>query len=112
MVINFWTTWCPPCQEEIPQLQAFHNEFIRDNPNVVLIGLNLSKEDQGEEHIKQFSDHMGITFPVLLDIDGVTQKNYGIMAIPTTFIVDEQGKVLQKILGPVTKERLIEEISR
>ena len=112
VVINFWTTWCPPCQDEIPELQAFYDEFIRDHPDVVLIGLNLTKEDYGETHIKQFIKDIDMTFPNVLDPDGDAQKKYGIMTIPTTFIVDEQGKVLQKILGPITKERLIEEVTR
>ena len=112
VIVNFWTTWCPPCMEEIPDLEEFYNEYIRDHPNVVLLGVNLTKEDHGEEAVKNFAKANLMTYPILLDPEGETQKLYGILSIPTTFIVDKNGKIKQKIMGPVTKERLIEEVER
>ncbi|KIL42946.1 peroxiredoxin [Jeotgalibacillus campisalis] len=112
VVVNFWTTWCPPCHDEIPELEAFYSEYIKENPDVVLLGVNLTKEDHGEESIQHFVKANLMTFPILLDSDGETQKNYQILTIPTTFIVDKEGVIKQKIMGPVTKDELIEQVKQ
>ncbi|MGD7043380.1 TlpA family protein disulfide reductase [Jeotgalibacillus proteolyticus] len=108
VVVNFWTTWCPPCHEEIPELEAFYAEYVKENPDVVLLGVNLSKEDHGEESVKHFVKANLMSFPILLDLDGETQRNYQILTIPTTFIVNKDGGIMKKLMGPVTKEELIE----
>jgi len=110
VILNFWTTWCPPCHEEIPELEAFHSEYVKDHPDVVLVGVNLTKEDHGEESVKSFVKGNLMTFPILLDPEGLAQKSYGILTIPTTYIIDQHGAIKQKILGPVTKDRLIHEV--
>ncbi|WP_245153974.1 peroxiredoxin family protein [Jeotgalibacillus proteolyticus] len=109
VILNFWTSWCPPCREEMPELQAFHTEYVKDHPNTVLLGINLTKEDHGEDKIQSFKEEIGLTFPLLLDSEGQTQKAYQLLTIPTTFIIDEQGNIKEKIMGPVTKNQLIKE---
>ncbi|KIL49962.1 TlpA family protein disulfide reductase [Jeotgalibacillus soli] len=109
VIVNFWTTWCPPCREEMPALQSYYEEY-RDVHQVEIVAVNLTKEDHGKDKIEQFAREYGLTFPVVLDEEGKAQKQYMIMTLPTTFIVNEQGQIQKKIIGPVTREMLTEEI--
>lgn len=112
VILNFWTSWCPPCHEEIPELEKFQADYIKDHPDVVLLGVNLTQEDHGEEKIKSFVNANQMTFPVLLDTEGNAARAYSILTIPSTYVVDGQGNIKKKILGPVTKEQLITEVER
>ncbi|TDL32565.1 TlpA family protein disulfide reductase [Jeotgalibacillus sp. S-D1] len=112
VILNFWTSWCPPCHEEIPELEKFQADYIKDHPDVVLLGINLTQEDHGEEKIKSFVKANQMTFPVLLDTEGNVARAYTILTIPSTYIVDSEGNIKQKILGPVTKEQLIEAVEQ
>ncbi|BDH61359.1 hypothetical protein MTP04_14890 [Lysinibacillus sp. PLM2] len=105
VIINFWTTWCPPCQEEIPELQKFY-ENSASSHNVVLVGLNITDQDYGIDVIQQFRDYYSITYPILLDETGDISLSYDILTIPTTYIIDEKGNLEKQILGPLTEEML------
>jgi len=104
VVINFWTTWCPPCKEELPELQRFYEQA--DSEHVAFLGINITSEEGGKEEVKSFLSKSGFDFPVLFDEKGEVMKLYKVMVIPTTFIIDEQGQVFKKIIGPVTTEQL------
>lgn len=105
VIINFWTTWCPPCQEEIPELQKFY-ENSASSHNVVLVGLNITDQDYEIDVIHDFRDYYGITYPILLDETGDISLSYDILTIPTTYIIDENGNFEKQILGPLTEEML------
>jgi len=107
VIVNFWTTWCPPCQEEIPELQKFYEESM-NHEDIVLIGLNITNEDLGLDVIGEFKEYYGITYPILLDETGEITNSYDILTIPTTYIIDEKGNIEKEILGPLTNEMLIE----
>nr|WP_106784627.1 TlpA disulfide reductase family protein [Lysinibacillus timonensis] len=107
VIINFWATWCPPCQEEIPELQKFY-ETSAQKHNVVLLGLNITSEDLGIDVIHDFREYYGITYPILLDETGEITESYDIITIPTTYIIDEEGKLEKQITGPLTDAMLNE----
>lgn len=94
VLINFWATWCPPCLEEIPDLIRLHEEY-KDNSFTVL-GV-----DVGESHAKvsRFVEKMGINYPVVLDEDMDVTRQYGVVGIPTTLLVDSEGRVLGQYHG-------------
>ncbi|MEJ2359832.1 MAG: TlpA disulfide reductase family protein [Gammaproteobacteria bacterium] len=101
VIVNYWATWCPPCREEIPQLEAFYNANRRD---AVVLGVNY--EDNDPASLKSFVDEHMITYPILLaDVDRPTVfgRLYG---LPTSFIVSPQGKLVQSRTGPVTRQYL------
>ncbi len=105
VILNVWTTWCPPCQEEIPELQKFY-ETTAMKHNVVLLGLNITEEDLGIDVIRDFRDYYGITYPILLDETGEITDQYEVITIPTTYIIDEKGNLEKQILGPLTDAML------
>ncbi len=100
--LNFWTTWCDPCKEETPDLQAF---WEKHRDNVVLLGIN--KEDP-DILIDQFMEEYRITYPVLKDKKGQISDLYQTRGIPESFVVDEEGVLRYKHVGPLTLEQMEE----
>ncbi|WPX08041.1 TlpA family protein disulfide reductase [Anaerocellum danielii] len=99
VLLNFFATWCPPCRAEIPDFERFH----RENKDVVLLGINIQED---KETVKEFLNSMGVTYPVLLDRDGNVSAQFGIEGIPTTFLLDENGRIVAKNVGMMTYEQL------
>lgn len=107
VILNFWTTWCPPCQEEVPELQKFY-ETLTTQHDVVLLGLNITHDDLGIDVIHDFREYYGITYPILLDETREITNSYEILTIPTTFVIDEKGNLEKQIIGPLTNDMLSE----
>ena len=108
VIVNYWATWCPPCAVEIPELNTFHNKH--KSKDAVVVGVNI---EQGElEYVKEFSAEFKITYPILQALDSSSSPYGQIRALPTTFILDKQGKVFKTIIGAVTLERLEKIISQ
>lgn len=102
VVVNYWATWCPPCREEMPELQAFHDQH-KDTDGVVL-GINT--EVLGHDAIKAFLEDYFITYPNY--VAGPTSESVlgGIPGLPTTFLVSPSGSVEARQVGPVTLEMI------
>jgi len=98
-VLNFWATWCPPCREELPELER----FARDNPAVAFYAVDI---DEPAAKVQAFMEKNGFTFPVLLDGGGSVAQTYRVSAIPTTFVIDKSGVVKLRKTGPVTAAEL------
>jgi len=92
--LNFWATWCGPCQWEMPAMEKLWQKFKNDK--FVIIAVNIR---EGKEMVKSFMKEKGYTFPVLLDSKGEVARTYGIRAIPTTFLIDVEGKIMGKAIG-------------
>ena len=105
VLLNFWATWCPPCREEMPELQKYYEELAEKN-NVVFLGVNITDQEFGTKSVREFVDYYGLTFPILLDETGDVSIDYEILSIPTTFIINEQGLIVKQINGPVNLEML------
>lgn len=102
VVVNYWATWCPPCLEEIPELEAFHT--AHHNRDAVVVGINY--EDSDPAYLKSFVDEKMISYPILradLTRPPVFGRLYG---LPTSFIVSPDGKLVQSKTGSVTKSFL------
>src|SRR3989337_1339414 len=89
VLLNFWATWCSPCRIEIPSMVELYKKY--KDRGLEIIGVNLDK--LGRSGVEQFSKEYNISFPVLLDPAGEVGTNYGIVALPTTFILDRKGKI-------------------
>ena len=102
VVLNFWSSWCEPCREESPDLQAFQEE----NPGVAVVGVNL--EDASDD-AKGFVSELGLTYPQLRAADSrALRESYGSVARPENFLIDPEGTIAVIQRGPVTGEVLDE----
>jgi thiol-disulfide isomerase/thioredoxin len=93
--INFWTTWCLACVIEMPSMEKLHQKF--KDKDFVMVAINLQ---ESASKIKQFYKEYKLTFTTLLDSTGDVGAGLGIRSIPTTFILDKNGRILGKALGP------------
>ncbi|MED3660601.1 TlpA disulfide reductase family protein [Ureibacillus sp. FSL K6-8385] len=105
ILINFWTSWCPPCKEEMRQLSEFYEQYAKKR-NIEILAINVTDQEWSKDDVKKFAAQYQLKFPVLLDETGEVSESYQIMTIPTSFIINEEGKVTEKIVGPVTKDML------
>jgi cytochrome c biogenesis protein CcmG/thiol:disulfide interchange protein DsbE len=94
VLLNFWATWCGPCRAEIPDLVELQNKY---KDQLQIIGLVVDDEDQ--DAIKKFITEFGINYPVAVAPDEIRMQYGGIAALPTSFVIDAEGRVVQKHEG-------------
>jgi thiol-disulfide isomerase/thioredoxin len=94
VLVNLWATWCPPCREEIPSLERLWR--LERGRGVVVLGI-----DQGESSrvVEAFARHSGVSYPLLIDTDQRYGRAYGSLGLPTTILVDRNGRVFQSVDG-------------
>lgn len=107
VLLNFWATWCKPCKEEMPAMQASHDK-LRGQGFVVLAVNELEDTEKVIEHVRSH----GHTFPVVMDHDNRVANRYGVVGLPASFLVDRQGIVREQIIGSLLTEERIAELVR
>jgi peroxiredoxin len=95
VVLNFWATWCPPCREEMPSMEKLY----RDNREKGLVILAVNVDENGKKAVSDFLQRTPYSFPILLDDKNIAQQTYGVFRFPESFIIDRNGKVVEKIIG-------------
>lgn len=93
--LNFWATWCAPCRYEMPSMEELSKKYDKKD----LIILAVATDHQGKEIVEPFVDENGYTFHVLIDSTSKVSDSYGVYAIPTTFIISRQGKIIEMVPG-------------
>lgn len=96
VILNFWATWCPPCRREIPSMEALHQAF-RDEAFAIL-AIN---EWETEDHVFAFMGQLPVEpgFPILLDLDSAVATSFGVKGLPTTLLLDPQGRIVYRAVG-------------
>src|ERR1700733_2418978 len=94
VIVNFWATWCPPCREEIPELLKLKKEY---GDKLEIVGI--SEDDDPPESVLKFARQKGMTYPIVMATDQLIDSYGGVPALPTSFVIDTQGRVVQKHSG-------------
>jgi len=94
ILLNFWATWCGPCRSEIPDLVELQNKY---KDQLQIIGMVVDDDD--EDAVKKFAERFGINYPIAMATDELRMEYGGIPALPTSFVLDGEGRVVQKHEG-------------
>jgi peroxiredoxin len=94
-VLNFWATWCIECRLEMPAFERLHRDF--STQGLVVMGINAR---EGTAIIREYAKELGLTFPLILDASGKINSTYGVIALPTTFLMARDGRAVALAIGP------------
>ncbi len=95
VLLNFWATWCAPCLHEMPSMERLYQTFKQTDFALLAV----SMDRQGEEMARPFVDRLKLTFPVLLDRTSEVGNRYGVRGLPTTYLIDSDGRIIGAVIG-------------
>ena len=95
ILLNFWATWCPPCVKEMPSMERLQQKF--KDKGIQVVAISLDKEPQAK--VAAFVARLNLSFPILLDPVGIVSDPYGANALPSTFILNPEGRVIAAAKG-------------
>lgn len=105
VLLNFWATWCPPCLREIPELVRLHEDLSEEG--VVIVGIAAQSGTAGA--VEEFAGKHDMGYPIWM-VDDAALNKYGVVGFPFTFLVDREGKIRMRYVGPQSYERLVTDI--
>jgi peroxiredoxin len=94
VIVNFWATWCPPCREEMPSMQRAWPAF--QEKDIAMLAINVGED---ADTVFEFTAYYPVEFPLLLDEDSAVIKAWPVRGLPTTFVVDPQGRIVFRAIG-------------
>lgn len=94
VIVNFWATWCPPCQAEMPSMQRAW-EQVRDE-GILMVAINVGED---ADTIGKFTDRLPVEFPLPMDLDSKVAQRWPMTGLPTTFVVDPDGRLVYRAQG-------------
>ena len=118
--INMWASWCGPCMREIPELEKVYQKY-KDKKDIVFLSMtspndaefkNQSPQDKSKDVIQKKAKELGVTYPVLFDVNDRFIINYAIRSFPTHIFINSDGTIGNRIAGGVTEELLTKEIEK
>jgi len=104
ILLNFWTSWCPPCKAEMPEIQSLYEAYQAQG--LIVLGINITVLDDRVE-VERFVKELGLSFPILLDESGdISNPLYRVIRIPTSYFIDQEGKIYSVQFGAMSTERI------
>lgn len=105
--LNFWASWCGPCQSEMPHIEELYREYGENSGEVVFLGVaNPGGQDVGKAELTEFINTNGYTFPTVFDETGSVFADYYIRSFPTTFMIDAEGNIYGYVSGALSKDKM------
>lgn len=99
--LNFWGTWCEPCEREMPAMERQYHQFAGENFEMIAVNIAQSKLE-----VSKYVEQMGMTFPVVIDANKSVLTAYNITPLPTTILIDPEGKVKRIVTGEMTDQSI------
>ena len=106
VILDFWATWCGPCRQEVPDFVRLQAKYRQQG--LVVVGLSL--DAGGEKAVRPFAEEFNVNYPMLLANDETARRFGGIVGIPTTFVLDRQGRIVKKFMGVMPAQTFEEAI--
>jgi cytochrome c biogenesis protein CcmG, thiol:disulfide interchange protein DsbE len=103
-VLNFWASWCGPCRAEMPALDRLYR--AEQGNGLAILAVNSTVQDD-RTAVAAFVDEYGLSFPILLDLTGSAGRDYGVRALPSTFVIDRKGIVRRVLYGGPLSEAVL-----
>ncbi|HEY7366252.1 MAG TPA: TlpA disulfide reductase family protein [Methylomirabilota bacterium] len=94
VILNFWATWCVDCRQEMPALEALHRRF--GTRGLAVVGINTR---EGPAVVRRYARDLGLSFPLVLDADGTVTGRFGVIGLPTTFLIGRDGRAEALAVG-------------
>ncbi|WP_461611314.1 TlpA disulfide reductase family protein [Cytobacillus kochii] len=110
ILLNFWASWCGPCEEEMPYMEKVYKEYKDDGFEVIAV--NMTKTERNETNAANFVKANELSFIIPMDPEGVVLDNYEVIAYPTSYFIDSDGIIRNKVLGALNEDFLEKEILR
>jgi cytochrome c biogenesis protein CcmG/thiol:disulfide interchange protein DsbE len=95
VLLNFWASWCLECRPEMPMFERLHREFARQG--LTVFGINVREDN---ETVRRYARELGLTFALVLDPDGKIAARYGVIGMPTSFLIGRDGRAVALAVGP------------
>ena len=97
VLLNIWATWCPPCLSEMPSMEKLYQKFKDEDFQILAVSI----DTMGADVVAPFIKNHNLSFPVLIDSKGTITRLYRTTGVPESFIINKNGVVVQKIVGPI-----------
>jgi len=94
-LVNFWATWCKPCEDEMPAMQRLYETLAPEGFELVAISV-----DESDSDVRAFRERLGVGFPILLDPDQEVARRYQTTGFPESILVDRNGLIVERYVGP------------
>ena len=101
VMVDFWSSWCPPCRQEAPELQKAYEDF--QDQDVEFVGIAIWDVDS---ETRKFKNAYGLEYPILVDPRGAIAVEWGVLGLPEKFFLNREGEVVKKYVGPMTRDRV------
>lgn len=101
IVLNFWATYCPPCEKEMPLLEKAYQKY--KDKGIEILAVDVAEPTPIVNH---FVSQKNVTFPILLDRDGIVAEDYQVQNLPITFFINSKGEIIEKVSGELTEEKI------
>lgn len=108
VLLNFWATWCAPCTTEMPWFVELQNRYAVQGLQVV--GINMDDGDKNE--VIKFANKIGVNYPILMGKDTVANQYGGVQFLPTTFYIDRNGKIVERVFGIASRKEIEDNVRR
>lgn len=106
VLLNMWASWCAPCRQEASSLVRIDEAF--SDKQLMVIGVNMTSQESSLSNVEAFVKKHNIRFPILLDQNGNVMDLYRVLGIPTTYLLDRKGRVMERFRGVITLDKITE----
>ncbi|MBG9445224.1 MULTISPECIES: TlpA disulfide reductase family protein [Bacillaceae] len=110
VLLNFWASWCPPCRAEMPHMEKLYKKYKDKKFDILAVNLTNTEKNNGDA--EKFVKELGLTFKIPMDVKGTVGADYNIMAYPTSYFIDSDGVIREKVLGALNEEYMEKEIKK